>query len=91
MKTLCAVVLCSALAACSVSLLLPSNGAKRSAVPDNKTMFPPQVYYHFLAAQSCMGQQNWDCARKEFESALEYDNNSSYLHLQTGSDVCIER
>ena len=45
-------------------------------------MAPPEVYYHFLAAQACMSQQNWDCARNEFEAALAHDNSSSYLQLQ---------
>jgi tetratricopeptide (TPR) repeat protein len=82
LKAAFAVVASSALVACSVTLLPPAHVAKRTGIPDNNTRFPPQVYYHFLAAQSCLGQQNWECARMEFESALAYDNNSSYLRLQ---------
>ncbi len=82
LKAIITVAVCSALVSCSVSLQQSLPAAKITSMPDNKTTLPPKVYYHFLAAQSCMGQQNWDCARKEFESALEYDNNSSYLHLQ---------
>ena len=72
----------STLVACTMPIMPRARDAHSLSRQDNQTTLSPAVYYHFLAAQACMSQQNWDCARKEFETALEIDNSSSYLHLQ---------
>ena len=76
------ILLLSTLVACIKPMMPLARDVHKLSKQDNQTALPPAVYYHFLAAQACMNQQNWDCARKEFEAALELDNSSSYLHLQ---------